>query len=302
MLSCEDNSVSSSELLSVQAEPDRGNLVWLASYPKSGNTWTRAFLTSYCLPKSDLPMLERIGWISMVNSRPKFDIQMGIASVDLRGDEILEHRRTYHEHLSSNAQKVTYFKVHDSYFRTRSGEPLFGPKATRLAVYIVRHPFDVAVSYANHSSCPVDESIACMNDPYQDLPQGATFCATQFADRLDSWSNHVLSWLDQRDVPVFWMRYEDMKKDPCGEFTRLVQAIGLPLDPVRVQAACADAAFDKLQEEERREGFKEKMIGCKTFFNQGETGSGRRLLSDAQKKLLTFNHGDVMTRLGYLDT
>lgn len=313
--------------LLLESEPDRGNMVWLASYPKSGNTWTRAFLTSYCLPKRDQPLTERIGWISMINARHSFDVQMGVDSADLHGEELLQMRARYHEDLSACASHVTFSKVHDAFIYTAkaglagagqmlseqptasgtchaaSGEAVYGPKSTRLAVYIVRNPLDVVVSYANHAACEIPAALATLNS--QSLgsrPGGATMCSQQFADRWLGWSENVSSWLDQSEVPVFWMRYEDMLADPIKAFRGLVLAIGLPLDEARLREAVQETSFDKLQAAERDHGFGEKMAGCKTFFYRGLAGRWREVLTEAQAELVINRHQRMMERLGYLES
>lgn len=293
--------MSNVDFLSVPASPDQGNLVWLASYPKSGNTWTRAFLTSYCLPPSDLALTKRLGWISLISSRQQFDRHMGIASADLQGDELLELRRLYHNDRSSSVPSVSYFKVHDAFLRCPSGQPLFGPQSTRLAVYILRNPLDVVVSYANHAVCSIEDSIATING-FTGNPHAvrANCCAAPFSDRWLSWSENVASWSEQEEVPAHLMRYEDMLADPCRAFAGLVGAIGLDLNEARLQAAVEACGFEKLQSAERDHGFGEKVAGCKTFFKTGKAERWREILTSDQVERVIRPNRPFMERFGYL--
>jgi hypothetical protein len=236
----------------------------------------------------------------MINSRQEFDYMMGVASADLRGDENLELRARYHDELSRQVRQVRFFKVHDAFVSVPSGAPLFGPGCTRLAVYIIRNPLDVVVSYANHACCSIPQSIQSLNEgrAYNEAA-GANFCAPQFADRWQNWSRNVSSWVDQTKVPVFVMRYEDMRADPIATFTRLVEAIGLPLDRDRLRAAVAETSFDKLQAEERVHGFTEKMAGCESFFHRGQVGRGSEVLTKKQVAQIVGQHGEMMGRFGY---
>lgn len=293
--------MSSRDLLSVPASADQGNLVWLASYPKSGNTWTRAFLTSYCLPPSDLPVTKRLSWISLINSRQQFDRHMGVASADLQGDELLELRRIYHNDQSECVPIVSYYKVHDAFLACPSGQPLFGPQSTRLAVYIVRNPLDVVVSYANHAVCTIEESLATINGFIPNLSATrADHCSAQFSDRWLSWSENASSWIEQGEVPVHLMRYEDMLSDPCAAFAGLVKAIGLALDQSRLEEAVEACGFEKLQTAERDHGFGEKVAGCKTFFKSGKAERWREILTHQQVERVIRRNGPVMERFGYL--
>lgn len=295
--------VTEADCLTIPAEEGRGNLVWLASFPKSGNTWTRAFLTSYCWKDRQDPLVQSLNWIPMTNSRARFDREVGLFSSDLHGEELFELRARYHEHLSAQQQQVAFFKVHDAYVFTPSGRALYSPQATRLAVYLVRHPFDVAVSYANHASCSLESALDILDGlpADRDEPLGATHCAKQFADRVLGWQENALSWTQNPQYPLLVLRYEDMKADPIASFTKLVEAVGLPLDPVRLEKAVQECAFDRLKAEEQEHGFREKMAGCQSFFSEGKVGRGANQLSEEQKTRILRNHSRAMELFGYCE-
>ena len=137
------------------------SIVWLASYPKSGNTWLRTFLTSY-LKNDGTPasINELIG--PLVTSRALFDEYLGLPSSDLAPGEILRLRPLLHELLAAELPRPTFFKVHDACIHTAGG-PLFPRAATAGAVYLVRNPLDVAVSYAHHLQWSIDRTVEEMN-------------------------------------------------------------------------------------------------------------------------------------------
>lgn len=289
------------DCLEVPAEKGRGNLVWLASFPKSGNTWTRAFLTAYCWNQRSKPLVQSLSWIPMANSRARFDREVGLFSSDLHGQELLELRARHLDHTSSQQQSVSFFKVHDAYIHTPSGRPLYGLGATRLAVYILRHPFDVVVSYANHASCSLEDALDVLDGHQEDQAtgSGASFCAKQFADRTLGWSENVLSWTQQSQVPLLVLRYEELKRDAVASFRQLLEEVGLPVLAGRLEQAVRDCAFDRLQAEEKEHGFREKMAGCASFFSEGRAGRGREALTPLQKARILKGHGHAMEMFGY---
>ncbi len=122
----------------------------------------------------------------------------------------------------------------------------------------------------------------------------------QLHQHLYSWSRHVLSWLEQRTLPLHVMRYEDMCQQPVDEFSRAIRFLGLDLDDERVQRAVDFSSFDVLKRQEMEHGFKEKPRSASTFFRSGRVGSWREVLTSQQVERLVRDHGEVMSCMGYL--
>src|ERR1700680_2455741 len=120
---------------------------WLASYPKSGNTWLRAFLWALVSGKpTDINDLFSLG--TFAGSRTRFDQALGIESEVLSRDQEQNLRPRAFEVWAAEAKRQLYCMAHDAYYSTPAGEPLFPASATRGAVYVVRDPRAVAVSLA----------------------------------------------------------------------------------------------------------------------------------------------------------
>jgi hypothetical protein len=109
----------------------------------------------------------------------------------------------------------------------------------------------------------------------------------------------VTSWLDQTELPVQLVRYEDLHTDPAATFAGILQAAGLPVDTKRLTAALAQSRFDRLQAQEEAAGFKERLMGAPRFFRRGQADSWRAELTPAQIERIVADHRLVMTRLGY---
>jgi Sulfotransferase domain len=287
--------------------------VWLASYPKSGNTWMRmliANLASKDAPAdiNDLP--ERSG---IASARAPFDYLTLIDSGLLTFDEIDALRPRIYEELARGAADdeydeapeaapVRFVKAHDAYTQTSKGEPLLaGTRGADAAIVIVRDPRDVAPSLANHNRSGIDEAIAFMNDAQ------AAFCAkpgrqhNQLRQQLPGWSGHVASWLDQSDIPVLPVRYEDMQADAAGQLRHVLAFAGRAAGEDEIARAVAFANFAQLRQQEEEKGFREapRPYAGGNFFRRGEVGCWREELTAEQVARIEAAHAPMMERLGY---
>lgn len=277
-------------------------IVWLASYPKSGNTWFRTFLTNYLRDAEAPADINDLDGGPIASARHPFDEAVGYDSGEMTFDEIDALRPEVYRQWARESTGTKYCKVHDAYTLLPDGRPLIPSDATACALYFVRNPLDVCVSFAHHSGHDrFDRMIRAMGDPEY------SFCATdatetnQLRQKLLSWSGHFLSWADTPALRVHVMRYEDMKAKPEETFGAAVRFAGLPEDPARLKKALAFSHFDELQKQEKSAGFGEKMPRAKSFFRRGETGSWRDSLTPEHTAKIIGDHRDVMRRLGYLD-
>ena len=131
---------------------------WLASYPKSGNTWLRVALATLLSGRpADINAMPLVSLIA--NNRALFDDTLGIESTDLSIEQETDLRPRVYETWAAELARPLYCKAHDAYRMTPAGELLFPTAATLGAVYIVRDPRAVAVSFATHLGEPIDETI-----------------------------------------------------------------------------------------------------------------------------------------------
>lgn len=276
-------------------------ITWLASYPKSGNTWLRVFLTNLERGEGEPASINALDFVSGSGTRIHFDEAVGYKAADLTHDEIDRLRPDVYVYESRVRDSAFYCKVHDAFSRLPDGRALFPPEVTSGAIYLIRNPLDVCVSFAHHLSEPdLDAVIASMADP------GFAFCEVtrgqvwQLRQRLSSWSGHVLSWVDASEVPVHVMRYEDMTRLPEKTFTAAAAFLGLPHGRERVVDALRKSAFEELQRQEREQGFGERPPSAPSFFREGRVGSWRETLQADQAARIIRDHRDVMRRFGYL--
>lgn len=274
--------------------------IWLASYPKSGNTWLRLMLA--CVRNGGAPpdFRTRSGFAPIAADRHGFDEALGIESSDLTEAEIATLRPQVYAAQAAQAEAPLLRKVHDAWTLTPAGVPLFPPDLTLGVVYLVRDPRDIAASLAHHSGLGLEEAIAALGDPHRTLAQGRRRLTEQLPQRLLNWSGHVGSWLDApwRQPPLL-LRYEDMRAAPLAALRRVVEWLGWPADTVLLRRAVDATRFETLQAAERDLGFHERPHGARQFFRRGESGGWRDELSAVQAARIVADHQAVMRRLGY---
>jgi len=282
--------------LGLQRKPDQ-KICWLASYPKSGNTWTRLLLAHLLRDHDDHTEIDPVGSIS--SNRPTFDHITGLSSSDLTDDEVDLLRPEISRMIASNADKIEFIKTHDSYYDCGNGEPIFPLDCSYGAIYLVRNPLDIAVSYAYHQGHQdFAKVVRRMNCPTHSIAGGSH---TQIRQKVSSWSGHYRSWHDQSDIPVLTIRYEDMVENTAGCLLEMATFIGLSGEglPQRIKTAVEQTRFHKLQENEQSTGFKEKPERAARFFRSGRTGEGVESLDIDLQRALLKKHQQLMRELGY---
>jgi aryl sulfotransferase len=235
--------------------------IWLASYPRSGSTWLRMLIAN--LSSTDTPA----------------DIN-ALANGTTDDDE--------------PAIGVHFVQVHDAYKQTPNSDPLLAGRDAAGVILIVRDPRDVAPSLAAHNSSSIDEAIAFMG-----YPDDATPTHLQLPPSPLRWSSHIASWLEQKDIPVHLIRYEDLLLDTVTSFRRSLQFAGCATGDDVIRRAVVYSKFEQLQKQERTRGFREAHLRAGHFFRRGVAGSWRSELTAAQVARIEADHSAMMQRLGY---
>jgi len=278
-------------------------IFWLASYPKSGNTWLRSYIFALQnglntdLSSIDINSLET-GEIA--SGRNWLSIGLGLDLGVHTPEEIESYRTDAYRFIHSQISEPAYHKIHDANHPTISESLLCPLDACIGALYVVRNPFDVAISFANHMGVSLDDSIRLMGTPEYTLLAKSNYARSQVRQKMGTWSEHVSSWLDS-GLPLHWVRYEDMLSKTVATFTQISQFLHLPDNEDAVKKAIELCHFDKLKKQEQQHGFKERPLKSKAFFRKGKVGDWRDTLSVSQIDRLIKDHSAMMQRLGYLD-
>ena len=272
-----------------------GRTVWLASYPKSGNTWFRTVFAAW---RTEDPFaLQATDPIASL--RAQLDPALGLETSDLTAEETDRLRPQVDEAVDALADAPHLRKIHDALF-TADGASIVSTRATRCAVYLIRDPRDVAVSFAHHTDQTVVQATQRLCSPVAGINTGTDDIAAQARQHLGTWSEHVLGWVDRAPFPVHVLRYEDCLADPVAAFGAALGFAGFDIGEDELRDAVAHASFTSLQERERTLGFAER-LGRSPFFRRGTAGGWRDELDPDLAARIETTHAEVMRRFGYLD-
>lgn len=277
-------------------------IAWLASWPKSGNTWVRCLLSNFMSASSEPVSINRLVGESSA-SRKFFDHAIGVSQSHCTDDEIEPLLPSVYRYIAaaeveSGQNKLLFFKTHDVFRSTESGEPVFPREVTAGAVYVMRNPLDVAVSFHSHfGTCCLPAAVSVLNNPSFYMAGGGS---RHLRQRTGDWSGHVESWT-RAPFPVLVLRYEDLLADTVGVLARLARFLKLDGadDATKLRRAVEFSSFARMQEAESQHGFKERPPVMRQFFRSGRVGDWRRHLTATQAWAVLEAHGSVMSAWGY---
>jgi len=242
-----------------------GKIVWLASYPKSGNTWLRAFLHNFLRNPDEAYDLNRMDEYSLGDSGGIFYQKFLRKPVkEMTEEEIMILRPKVQEMHTRSTPDNVFVKTHNALVEYLD-RPMISMEHTAAAVYVVRNPLDVLISHADHYGTTIDESIDIMNSPNAKSDSGIH----SVFELQCSWSRHVESWTGRPHRALHVMRYEDLHLRPLETFGGLVGFLGLPPDRDRLRRAIVLSSFKALRKQEEEHGFRERSTAQERFFREG---------------------------------
>ena len=273
-------------------------IIWLASYQKSGNTWVRAFLANFLRnPRQPIPINDLPNYAFGDGFLIHFQAYCGRPPGEMSEQELFALRPKIHAWFADSSPDSVFVKTHNARVKV-DGQPLITPDVTAGAVYVVRNPLDLAVSFAHHHRISIQQAVDLLCDESNIIPASEK----QLEEYLLSWSSHVRSWLAAPGIKVHCIRFEDMLAAPVETFGRLLDFLGLPKPPDRLEKAINFSSFDELARQETQERFVEsRPDGKSRFFREGKAGIWRQALTGDQVRRLIEAHGEVMRELGYLN-
>lgn len=273
------------------------SILWIASYPKSGNTWTRIFLANYFVNANKPVNINSIANFMYGESRGDlYTAALNRPFAELTEEEVNRHRPDVQRYIAKLKTETLFSKTHHA-IAAVAGVPTIAPDVTAGAIYCVRNPLDVCVSFAYHNGLTIDAAIESMASLETRTATTPTFAFNY----LSSWSRHVLSWVDAPGLTRHVMRYEDMVQNTAATFSNLVKFLKIPLDTGRLDRALTFSSFEALQRQEEKIGFVERSAAAEgPFFRKGQIGDWRNHLSTDQVARLIADHHEVMHRFGYL--
>ena len=280
---------------------EKKNIIWLASYPKSGNTWFRVFLTNLLGKKEQPASINDLLKSTIASSRQMFDEATGLSSSDLTKEEIEDLRPSVYRYVSKNLNELSFNKIHDAFIFTKNGESIVPPDISKGVIYFIRNPLDLVLSFANHTGDSIDEMIELMNKPEYSFCAKTDKLYNQLEQKLLSWSLHIKSWTDQKTIPVCIMKYEDMQLDTFASFRRVIEFSGVQASDKEIIQAISLSRLEELQKQEKESGFRERSPQSRVFFRRGGLGAWKKELSAKQVGRIIEQHYEMMLRFGYIN-
>lgn len=270
---------------------------WLASYPKSGNTWLRCLLEAYrrgglldindiCISASD----GDANFIRMVSPIP-------VEALQFRGQLML--RPAALMWLVSRLHPPRYVKTHFANISASRLTPCIPRELTSKAIYVVRDPRSVVLSVSHYYNFPTEHAVQAMNNLEFNIGGDKNYSLSF----VSSWSNHVRSWVGEKEFPVHVVRYEDLVSDGAKELTEVLQFLEIEPDEDLVERAVKAADLSRLRNQEAEgDGFRENAARERydhpSFFGNGGN-RWRDELSPKHTRQIEEDHGEVMQLLGY---
>ncbi|HMA52151.1 MAG TPA: sulfotransferase domain-containing protein [Magnetospirillaceae bacterium] len=286
-----------SEIGNSLASRPRDSIVYIASYPRSGNTFARILLAAYH-GISDLNRLEE-----SIPADTTESLWRGVpnyAAQEISARNNWRYRRQVIEDYRRRASPLPFhgLKTHSANL-TAFGAPAFDLRPEDRILYLARHPLDVALSNADYNNQDLDSAIDLMCRPGTCVG-GSTLGSVE---ARGSWPEHVAGWLLTTACPVLLVRYEDLCADTANMLRRILAFIGLPVEEDRIACAVEQSGFSTLQRRERESGFTEAPANTRSgrFFREGRSNQWRTGMSREQIARLSDYCAETMARLGYPD-
>lgn len=269
-------------------------IVWLASYPRSGNTWLRILLDRLLHPETELN-------INALNSHSPWDIghrwyQPALATPlkTTSRNTVAQVRPFVQASIARRAKNLVFCKTHAALLKHR-GTPTINGKVTAGAIHIIRHPGDVAVSLARHLGLSLDRSIEIMGTAGFETNNHENAAYEPWG----SWSEHSESWLRASHRSILHLRYEDVLSQTEHSVDRICQHLQFKISAANIRRAIEQASLGRLQKQEKAYGFKERPQSSTAFFRNGTTGQWQSMLTEQQQLQIHRDHGAMMMHWNY---
>ena len=275
-------------------------IVWIASFPKSGNTWLRAFLCSYLYmnPEDnnfDFDLFKNI--LRFPSSKQYEDI--GIKPKNI--EDVAKNWIAVQEKINSN-KKINFLKTHNASGGLENS-PFTNKKNTLGAIYLVRDPRDVLVSYSRHLELSIDKTLELvleddhkgwLNENKKDV----------LGEIRGSWAQNYNSWKNYYLTEKIIIRYEDLIKDPFNSFSNIIRYLnklfGLEINDEKIKKCIEITDFNKLKNLEMKTGFVENYNKKEPFFNKGQANQWQNILDEKVTYKLEKKFKKEMQELKYI--
>ena len=281
-------------------------ILWIASYPKSGNTWLRTLLSSYYYSEDGIfnqKLLSNIGQFPEKKYFIDFEYNQNIVT-DTSKYWIKAQDKI------NNDRKIKFFKTHNI-LGSINNVNFTNKKNTIGILYIVRDPRNVLTSIQNHFELTLDGALEFMTNEKKyiyNFHLQNDYSDFQF---ISSWEKNYLSWSSQKVFPVKIIKYEELQNSTYQIFKEIIEFIeklkGFEknFDDEKAKNSIASTSFEKLQNIEKQKGFVESVISKKNvkkipFFHLGPKNNWRNILDKKYQEKINLVFNKSLQELNYI--
>mgnify|MGYP001381575019 FL=1 len=258
-------------------------IIWISSYPKSGNTWLRSLISNYFFSKDGNFNFELI---KQIDSFPSSKFFRNYEDKFEKPEDTSKYWIKEQEKINS-LNKIFFLKTHNALCKI-NGNKFTDQNNTLAAIYIVRDPRNVITSIANHYQITTQNAFDFMKDKNRGIIEREGNRYTGFQP-LFSWDLHLKSWTENTLYPSLIIKYEDLIIDTASVFKKVLEFIKKitnsknNIDKQKLLKCVENCKFSNLKTMEREKGFDESMVDKKTgekiaFFNLGEKNNYQDIL------------------------
>ena len=262
-------------------------IFWIASYPKSGNTWLRTLISSYYYSDDGIysdNIIKRIG---------QFPEKMHFTDFDYNQNIVTDTSRFWikaQEKINKD-KKLKFFKTHNT-FGALNNNHFTDNKNSIGAIYIIRDPRNVITSLMNHYELDNEQAIKWMTNEKNYIYDVSKFKEDGYSDFqfVSSWNTNYKSWTVQKKIPIKFIKYEDLLNQTFAVFKDVINFINITtrnnekIKIDKLKNSVKSTFFDKLQDMEKKNGFSEAITSKKNnkkipFFNMGPKNDWKKILN-----------------------
>ena len=279
-------------------------IIWIASYPKSGNTWIRAMLSAYFYSKDGNFNFELL---DNIKEFPKNSEYLNKISKEKNLLEIAKEWIPAQAELNLKSPAPTFFLKTHSAICNINGSNFTDEKNTLAAIYIVRDPRNVVSSLSNHFNLSIEKSLELIIDKNRNMTNPTNKNKNAGLTILSNWKTHYQSWRNWKSDKVKIIKYEDLIDSPKNTFIDILnflkEFMKIEFNEDKIKNVIKSTEFKKLKLSEQKYGFKESASmtnESKVFFNLGPNNNWRKLLNKKTSEKICKFFENEMKELGYI--
>ena len=277
-------------------------IVWISSYPKSGNTWVRSFLSAYFMTDDGDFKIDNLDYIQDYPNKQFFDEK------NIKKGEVYKYWEKSQRKIFEN-NKVKFLKTHNALISINNHDFTY-PQYVLGIIHIVRDPRNIITSLKNHLSFNTyEECLKFMkNDKaYAFEEQNNNYAKVNY---LSSWKSHYKSWINNKSYRLLTIRYEDLEIDTYKTFRDIVVFINTickfnnRADNKKIIKCIESTNFEKMKKFEEDGSFKESKHKKDSkekikFFYLGSKNNWKNLLNDEIKDNMNEYYKEDLIKFGY---